>query len=63
MNTSIGIGLPFNCNIVAFRESGEWYVFSYNGPTLIEKGAAPARVVNSRQIFLGMRLSRNLLRP
>ena len=31
MNSKIGLGLPFNCNIVAVKRE-QWYVFSYDSP-------------------------------
>jgi hypothetical protein len=32
MNTEIGLGLPFNCSVVAFNGGAKWFVFSYDSP-------------------------------
>ncbi|MEH2492470.1 hypothetical protein [Bradyrhizobium sp. AZCC 2230] len=40
MNSPIGLGFPFNCNVVAYEEKGGWYVLSYDTPQIREGGAA-----------------------
>ena len=36
MNTEIGLGLPFNCSVVAFNGDTKWFVFSYDSPEQCE---------------------------
>ena len=48
-NSSVGIGIPFLCSVVAFEEDSHWWILSYNSPELSGgKGAAGGAACNLR---------------
>ncbi|TAZ53244.1 hypothetical protein [Rhizobium ruizarguesonis] len=38
LNTPVGLGLPFNCSLLAYNKHGDWYVYAYAGPEICECG-------------------------